>query len=101
MEARWRVGFCVAVCFCLLSYVDQAAMFVLRAGEGERQAVAAAASGMFEPPRYWTEMLGSLLQVEDCRQPAMSSLLSRRTRARYRYVYTVTVRLVGSYGRYP
>jgi hypothetical protein len=30
-------------------------LFVLRAGEGERQAVAAAASGMFEPPRYWMD----------------------------------------------
>jgi hypothetical protein len=37
----------------LPALLDQAAMFVLRAEE--REAAGAAASGIFEPPRYWMD----------------------------------------------
>jgi hypothetical protein len=90
----------------LPALLDQAAMFVLRAGEGERQAVAAAASGMFEPPRYWMDGGARQLVTGSRRLQTTRDIKSVvKTYKGLVDVYIVTVCLIrsdgSSVGRYP
>jgi hypothetical protein len=103
VKARWRVVFVSQyVSACSPGSGGDVCLYCELERERGRLLLRRRVGCLSRPATGRTEVLGNLLlEVGDCRQHAISSLLSRRTRARYRYVYTVTVCLVGSYGRYP